>query len=99
MGKNYSELSEEERIKLAMDGKPEDLDVLVHDESERVRYKVAEHGRKQDIKILMDDDSAKVLAVVIRVADEEDLDILGTKLTSEKIKEIDDYVYEYRRMY
>lgn len=64
------------RLWAAQDGRPQDLDILVHDSDERVRAEVANHGRDQDLDILVNDKDYNVRKNVVAQKREQDLDLL-----------------------
>ena len=54
------------RSEVVKKGRPQDLDILVHDEDVGVRFMVAKHGRWNDLDILMYDEDADVRYEVAR---------------------------------
>ena len=71
-----SNLSYDDKRKLAMQGNDEVLDVLVYDKDEAVREAVARYGRDKDLDILVSDENDEVRYEVAKYGRKEDLDIL-----------------------
>lgn len=65
--KNINKLSIYEKMKLAEQGRPEDLDVLIHDKDWRVRREVARYGRNKDLDILVHDEDSFVRGVAKKI--------------------------------
>ena len=82
----------DERVAVAEQGRPQDLDLLVRCENPEVRLAVAKHGRPQDLDVLVYDSSPDVRAVVAGFGRREDLIVL----VNDDNKAIRDIVREYK---